>query len=59
MDARIADSVSIEVMRRVARDVIDLITQRHGAARAAGLLASMRQVFAVGESGSTPQGPAL
>lgn len=50
MDARIADCVSMQVMRRVARDLIDQITERHGAARASRLLASLRQVFVVEDS---------
>lgn len=45
-DARVADSVSLEVLRRVLREAIDVVEARRGEAAAQRLLAIVRPLFA-------------
>ncbi len=45
-DARIADSVNLEVLRRALREAVDVVALRRGEAAAQRVLARVRPVFA-------------
>ncbi|HRO61266.1 MAG TPA: hypothetical protein PK177_19245 [Burkholderiaceae bacterium] len=44
-DARVADCVNMEVLRRVLREVVDVIYYRHGEAAARRIVAAVRPIF--------------
>ncbi|HEY0879545.1 MAG TPA: hypothetical protein VGE10_13945 [Zeimonas sp.] len=45
-DARVADSVSLEVLRRVLREAVDVVEARRGEAAAQRVLSRVRPLFA-------------
>ena len=44
-DARVGDSVNMEVLRRVLREGVDVVSYRHGEGAANRILAAVRPVF--------------
>ena len=44
-DARVADCVNMEVLRRVLREAVDVVYYRHGEASARRIVAAVRPVF--------------
>lgn len=48
-DARVADSVSLDVLRRVLREAVDVVEARRGEAAAQRVLAVVRPLFAAAE----------
>lgn len=44
-DARIADCVNVEVLRRVLREAVDVVVFRHGEAAARRIVAAVRPIF--------------
>lgn len=53
-EARVADSVRMDVLRRVLREAVDVVHQRHGEAAARRVLAAVRPVFEHAAGSATP-----